>query len=441
MTISIKILIALLFIASKLFAQKTYTLNDCYKLALSRNITIQKARNNINERIIDRQTARNKQLPSIAFDMGHFFSYGKNIDPVSNVFVNESFSGGYLGLGIDLKLFSGLNTVYSIKQSTYFIQASEYEKKKVELELLSGVTLHYARLLFNKEQSIVVRNNILATKRQLVIIKEKVKAGKLSKNELYLLNARLNSEQANLITVQNDSITVLQELKQLLNIPYKEQMDIALADTNAISMILVTEIYPAEFIEEILQRHPAIKQAKMNEQIARLGEKIAKSSLFPSLSVGSNLVSNYNANEENVNGEKISFNNQINNNFGQNINVRLHIPIFSQKEFRNQIKKERINIANAQFAITEAENSVISNVLRLINDFYAAKQKYRATLAALEQSNLSYSIYEEKHKLGRASSLELIAAEDILNAAISKHLQSKLELFFQYQLLQLLKDS
>ncbi len=68
-------------------------------------------------------------------------------------------------------------------------------------------------------------------------------------------------------------------------------------------------------------------------------------------------------------------------------------------ETSNRIKKERINVSNAQLAVKEAENSVVSNTLQLVNDFNASRQKYLASLNAWEQDKLSYSLYEEKYKL------------------------------------------
>ncbi|MBD0276835.1 MAG: TolC family protein [Bacteroidota bacterium] len=433
----------ILFISSlvilPLFAQKQYSLEECYKLALGRNITVKQAENNISAAIIDRKTAQNTALPSITYSIGHYFSFGKNIDPVTNAFVYERFSGGYTALGLQLNLFSGFSRVNAVKQSTYLIQASEYGKKRTELELLTNVTLTYARLLFDREQLAVQRTNLQNAERELEIINEKINVGRLTKYEFYTFNSRFNIDKANLVTIQNDSVAALQDLKQLLNLS-KEEFDIASIDTAALSEIYTTTINETELMQTVLHRHPAIKEAHMNEQAAQLGVKIARSNALPSLSLGGNIASNYNANQRNNNGSKIPLGTQLNNNLGQNINIGLHIPLFSQMQNTNMIRRERINIANAQLAIQEAENAVVTNTLQLINDFNAVKQRYVATSSAWEQSSLSYSMYDEKYRLGQASSLELLTAREALNSATSKYIQAKLELYFQYQLLELLKN-
>lgn len=423
-----------------LLAQQQYSLADCYRIALEKNTNVLMAKNKVHATVIDYKSAQHQLLPSFSYGMQHYFSSGKNIDPVTNSFVNETFSGGAVSLGFQYKIFSGFSAINAIKQSKLIIDAAAFGEKKVQLDVLQQITLVYARLLLHQEQAVMVRNNIATTGKELQIINEKIKLGMVTKYEFYNLDARRNNEQADLINIQNDSLTALQELKHLLDIPHQEQIGIKLIDTTMLSTIIAATIDPTLLIDQMLQRHPAVQQTRKEEQAARMNLKMAKSGFYPTLSIRANLASNYTTKGGNINAQKPDLPNQLNNNFGQNISISLQMPIFSQMQLANRVKKEKINISNAKFAIKEAENSVTSNTLQLINDFNAAKQKYKATAAAWQQSQISYRIYEEKYKLGLVSSLELITAKDFLVSSASKYLQAKFELFFRYQLLELLKS-
>ena len=311
----------------------------------------------------------------------------------------------------------------------------------MELELLTNVTLIYARLLQDKEQILVERKNIRGTNKQIEVVNEKIKVGRLSKYEFYTFNGRLNTQQANLVSLQNDSSSASQDLKQLLNISHKENLEIAPLDTNALADIYTAKISISEFAETVLTNHPAIKQAEMQKQAAELGEKIAKSSYYPSLSVGGNIASNYNADQTNASGGKIPLYSQLNDNIGKNININLRIPLFSQMQSANRVKKEVINISNAQIALEQARNTIATNTIKLVNDFNSAREKYAASRIAWEQNNLSYNLYEEKYRLGQISSMELLMAQDTQNASTLQYLQARLQLFFQYQLIGLLKGN
>ena len=422
-------------------AAQTYSLQQCFLLALERNINLKKAENNIDLNIIDHRSAQFNLLPSVSYNLGHYFSFGKNIDPVTNTFINENFSGGFTALGLQMQLFSGFRRLNVIKQTALLINAAEYGKKRTELELLTNVTLTYAKLLLNNAQLMIERNNILSTTKQLDVINEKIKVGRLTKYEAYAFDARLNTEKANLIAIQNDSASASADLKHLLNFPYKQPVAVAPLDTNVLQNIYLTTITVTDFIDTILLNHPAIKQARLEEQVAQAGLKIAKSNLYPSLSLGAKIATNYNVDQKSFNGQKIPLGTQLNDNIGKNVNISLHVPIFSQLENSNKIKKEKININNAKLNTREAENLIVTNTLQLINDFNSSRQKYIATLSARDQSILSYSMYEERYKVGQISSLEFFTARNTLNAAVSQHVQAKLELFFRYQLLQLLKNN
>lgn len=434
------LLIIISSFVNSLHSQKRYSLRDCYEQAISSNLSLKQSRNDIEISGLDLRNAKMNRLPSLTYSMDHNSSTGKNIDPVSNSFVRENFNGGFMGLSSEFKIFSGFNNLYTVRFNKYNERAAGFNNKKTEMEVLSKVTMAFAKLLFIKEQSYIVRNNRDKTLRELEITREKIKLGRLSNNEFYILNARLSTEDAEIVNVRNDSLSALQMLKQLLNISYNDEMDIKMVDTASLLTIFSYQIPQQAFIQSLLDKHPSIGQAKMNEEVSRLRKKIAQSSLFPVISIGGNIVSNYNTNEKFTNGSKVKFSDQLNSNMGQNLYVSLQIPLFSRSDFSTRIRKETINIENAGYVLTETENQVITNSLQLLNDFYASKENYRSSLIAWQNNQLSYAIYEEKYRLGQVNSLELITAKDILNNATSKYLNAKFDMIFRHQLLELLRS-
>ncbi len=105
----IRIFFILFFCSINIFSQKKYTLAECYLLASDRNISLKRAHNQIASNYIDHKTAVFRLLPSVSYTLGHNFSFGKNIDPVTNSFINETFSGGYTAVGLQMQIFSGFN--------------------------------------------------------------------------------------------------------------------------------------------------------------------------------------------------------------------------------------------------------------------------------------------------------------------------------------------
>ena len=238
----------------------SYTLANIYGLAKERNLSVKQAQNSVYNFEIDQKIAKGSYLPSASYNIGHYFTRGKNIDPVTNTFSYDNFSGGYTALAVQLDLFSGFSRLNTVKQAGYNVKAAEYAKKKIELELLSNLTLAYARLLLDKEQIAVQKSLMQNTAREIEVINEKIKVGRLSKYEFYAFNARLNTQQANLVTLQNDSSAAVSALKELLNFSQADAMDVVSVDTALLTEIYSTNILANEFIAKILNQHPAIKQ-------------------------------------------------------------------------------------------------------------------------------------------------------------------------------------
>src|SRR3954452_23972915 len=105
--------------ASALHAQKKLSLRDCYDQALRANLTLKQSRNNIESADIDLRNSKLNRLPGVSYNIDHYLSTGKNIAPVTNSFVRENFSGGFMGVSTELKIFSGFNNLYTIRHNRY----------------------------------------------------------------------------------------------------------------------------------------------------------------------------------------------------------------------------------------------------------------------------------------------------------------------------------
>lgn len=420
------------------FSQQVYSLEDCFAAAKKNNISFKKTNNIIQAAYIDKKAATFNLFPSVYANAEHIFSAGKNIDPVTNSFVRDNFSGGEFDITLQLNIFSGFNAVNAIKSSLYKIKAGEYALQKNELETFSAITIAYAKVMYYNEQSGTVRSNNLRTQNELEVVQEKIDAGKLSKSDYYTINTRYKSEQADLVEAQHDSLNALNELKYLIGLNYNTSFETKEIDSSEIKDIANKEFNLAEVLNKILKDHPALQQTVYAEKSAQLNLKAARGNLIPDVSLTGNIFSNYNLSDRNINGSHIAFSNQLNNNFGKTVGVLIEIPIFNKYQNRLAVEREKINLDNAKLAGKEVENEVVKNTQQLLNDFLSAKQKYVLETEALKQEELSYEAFEERHRLGYITSLELVVAKDQLFAQQVKATQSKYDLYFRYKLIELL---
>lgn len=434
------ILFPSLFFANLVRSQTLYTLGDCFDAAKKNNIALQKSRNDLEETYIDKNRAVFNLFPSATASAEHIFSGGKNIDPVTNNFVKERFSGGVLDMTLQLNIFSGFSVLNSIKASLYKIKAGEYAYQKALFDNFSAITIAYAKAILSMEQTSIIRNNYFNTNNELHITEEKINVGKLSKSEYYTINTRYKSEQADLVEAQNDSLNAIKELKYLIGLDYHSSFGLMDIDESEIANIANKNFTFPEILAKVLNEHPALLESIFNEKAAATNLKAVKGNLFPSISLTGDIFSNYNLTEKISNGSHIPLSQQLNNNLGQSAGVLLQIPLFNKYQNRFLIQKEKINLTNARLTTKEIKNEIIKDVQQLINDFISAKEKYFLQTSSLQQGQLSYQAFEERYKLGLISSLELITAKDQFYTQQVKASQAKYNLYFKYKLLELLMN-
>ena len=435
---TIALLILNLLVCLQGISQQVYSLEDCFAVAKENNVSLKKSRNDIDISYIDKKAAIFNLLPAMYANVEHVFSTGKNIDPVTNNFVKDDFSGGEFDLTLQLNIFLGFTALNAIKSSLYKTKAGEYAYQKNELQTFSEITTAYARLMYAKEQVATIKNDNLPTQNELEVVQESINVGKLSKSDFYTINTRYKTEQAALAEAQNDSTKAINDLKFLTGISYNKAFDVKDVDSTEIKNIASMEFRLTNLLEEILKDHPALQESVYAEKSAAMNLKTAKGNLMPSVSLEGNIFSNYNLNDKNFTGNKIAVGQQLDNNLGKTVGVLVQIPIFNRYQGRFDIEKEKINLSNAKLAKQQIENDIVQNTQQLANDFMAAQKKYSLQTEALQQNVLAYDAYEERHKLGYISSLELIIAKDQLYAQQVRTIQAKYDLYFRYKLIELL---
>lgn len=434
-----QVLLGFLLPVFSISGQTKLSMDDCFMIANNQNIAVQLAENDIEIANIRKSTSKFALLPSISYDMNHYFSFGKNIDPVTNNFAFEQFSGGEMGLRTRLNLFSGFRNLLAISENIHRQRSAEYAKSAVFLEVCFQVVDLFSSYMIIQENAKAVSGNIKTLRNELEIINEKIKIGRLTEYEAYAFEARLETEKADMIRLSNESESVLQQLKELLNFPYDADVDLMEPGNSEILEITSLPLQKDAVVARVLDSHPSIGQFEEELKVSDLVLKSANRAFYPSLRLGASVLSNYSINPGQPQLNETMVSEQVFNNLGQYVSVGLSIPIFTQMQNFNRVREEKVKLHNTRLVLDENKNSIISNTLQLYNTFIANREKYQITSNAYEKNKLSYNLQEEKYRLGRISSVELLTARDILNASLNKFNQAKLSLYFSYQLLTLIE--
>ena len=119
---------------------KEMTLHDCmaYAVSNSTKMRIQQAETG-DARIARRDALLSVFFPTISAGTSASYSFGRNIDPETNTYINTvSFNNGY-SVSAGITLFNGFSAVNNLKISQTSLKMGETRERQVEADICLAV--------------------------------------------------------------------------------------------------------------------------------------------------------------------------------------------------------------------------------------------------------------------------------------------------------------
>src|SRR5690349_6949530 len=137
--------LSLLFIQS--FAQDSstqssaLTLKECIETAIANNLSVKRSEYAMDNSKVDLQLAKGQLLPNLNAAIVHGNNQGRNINPYTNTYTNQSVNFANYGLDGSATLFNGLSVQNSIKQYALSFEAGKMDVQQQRDNVTISVTL------------------------------------------------------------------------------------------------------------------------------------------------------------------------------------------------------------------------------------------------------------------------------------------------------------
>lgn len=439
-----KFLFFLCIIVDSLCAQDTvvYTLQKCIDMALQNNLTTIMSANDMESAKAYMHQSRAGLMPSINAYANQGMSNGKSINPYTNAFINQEVNTGQYGLNGSLNLFSGFANINTISQNTNGHKAAKLDVEQTRINVLLLVVEAYLQICCNEELYKQALQQQEVTLLQLSRLKTMEQNNAISPSILYDIKGQLANDKLSLINSKTALLAAKLNLAQLLNINFTSNCKFLKSESTPIE---VNSTSIDNLINEAVNNSPSIKSAHYKSKSALKNLHSAYGQLFPSLSLNSNLGSNYSsaafaqkitdvqdvatgayvniagtkssviAPEIVFQSEKISFMRQVNNNLNTYIGLSLQMPLFNGLKNRTQIKLAQLNY---KYRITLEQNALVkfkNQIEQTTNDLQNAKEKYFILLEQVADYTESLRIATSKFDKGALTTLEYISIKTNLS--------------------------
>ncbi|MDQ3073912.1 MAG: TolC family protein [Bacteroidota bacterium] len=442
----------------KTSAQDSLSLEECISYAWQNNTQIQ--RNALQVEQAGYNVTQNKAsyIPSLNGSATNIYNFGRTIDPTTNQFSNQRIRTNYLSLNSDVLLFNSGQTHYMVKSAQENENVFLYNLAITKQDVALNVANFFLQVLMLEEREMQVRNQLINSKSAATHSRTLVKAGAAAPSRELEAIAQVAGDSALLIDIQTQVLQAYLNLKQFMNYdPLKPLVLKKITGTDVITQYTDADLQRA--LAQVPER-PEVQSANSQIIRAEYDWKAARSNRFPKLYGSASLNTGYSSGARNIDGYVLQgyepvgalandttqvviapfylpllistpFGDQINNNFGQSVGLRLSVPIFNGFQNAYIIQVNDIGIRNAELTKTDAENAVKNDIIQSFEGMKRAKLNYDAQIARLRAQEALFQNVNISYAQGAAGYFEWYTASNNLSIAQSEMLQAKYTYIFQ----------
>ncbi len=405
-----------------------WSLEACIRYAQQQNISVQQRTLRVEDGRVQLSTAKFSRLPSLGASIGADASFGLSPSR-NNVYQSSNSVSGSLGVSANMPLFEGLRINKQIKGAKLDLAAAVMEMERAREDVAVQVMTLYLQVLFTKELVGVAESQLALSTQLAERSRELVAGGKQPESALYESEALQANDALSVTQARNDLTLALLDLSQALNRPSAEGFDIETPPLDSLTLESMRSLGNPDAVYAYADANrPVIRAERLRLESSENAVKIARSALYPSLSLsGGYSTSVYDTREP--------FWDQFRHSSREYVGVTLSIPIFNRRATRNDIRSKQISLRSQALALTEAQQNLRKEIEQAYYNADAAYAKYRASETALASARIAFAYEQQKAASGRSTVFDYNDAKNRMQKAESERIQAKYEFVFRSRIL------
>ncbi len=445
-------------------SQLGLTLNECINIALENNLDIQQFKLGVKSSSVDYKQSKKDILPGLNANYNLGVNDGRSIDPFTNSYINQELTFSNLGVNADLLLFNSFRNLNRIKQSKLNLNATEMELEEAKQDLTLRVTIGYIRILNSRDLIKLSESRMQTTERQLNRLAVNYKEGAGSPVEYTDMQGQYALDKTSLIDAKNSYKAAIVDFIRLLNID-----TITEDDFNYISGLVASEKYPYsadKVYDDALENLATFKSKQFKIDAAATGIKVSRANYYPEISLFAQLNTNYSSlaesftengfstvqtngfvsianqdypvfeNQTQFTADKISYEDQFNNNLSTVVGVAVRIPIFNRLRARSEVKLQKIRLEEFELDLLNTKQQFKQDIEKAYNNMETAYDRYFVLKEQVEAYEESYRINEMRFDNGVSNVVEYITSKNNVDIAQLNLNQARYEYLLRVKILE-----
>ena len=128
--------------------QEVWGLEKCVNYALDNNIQIKQSKLSEDQAHLNLMQSKKDRLPNLSGSASFQLSWGRNIDPITNVFQSQTLGFNSYSVNGGALIYNGNNLQNTIKRNELALKESETRTKQMNNDISLNVVLAYIQCCF-----------------------------------------------------------------------------------------------------------------------------------------------------------------------------------------------------------------------------------------------------------------------------------------------------
>lgn len=421
------ILILSIILFTSVFAQKQLTLDDAISIALQRNSSLIKGKNNLEYAKANVKSAYGDLLPDLSLSAGWNWNklvdeggeqvdfFGTTVKTPSSETDTRTYN---LRAGGSITLFDGLSNYARISQAENNLESSEFTLDKLKQDIVYSTTLYYNAVISSEELVKVREDNVKFNAKLLETIKERNKLGSIPIADVYTQQVSVGNAQLLLIQAKNSYETAKNNLLNYLALDIFEeyQFDDPLDEESIGSNDPFGETVDFDsLVNEALANRTDYKSQLLEVEKADAGRTIAFSGMLPRLS------GSYGYNTSGT--EPSALFKRDNYSAG----LTLSLPIFSNWDTEENMQYAEVQYKNTLEDLAALERQIKIEVKESYLNLVAAKKQLEVTKSNVIAAKENRRVNNERYNLGSGTILDVLQSDKDYTQALTDQISAKFE--------------
>jgi outer membrane protein TolC len=310
----------------------------------------------------------------------------------------------------------------SINLAQYDRQMQEKQLSSTKLATIYSVKRAYYNVLLERE---LIKVNQAAIQQDSTLVKASgsmVQAKVATRRDVLSAQIRLADDRAELIRTQTDYQLALDALKEVIGLPIEMPMELVETELSFAPAALDEDA----LLKLALENSPSTHSAEIAVDRARLSLKVARNALLPQLDLAVSHSGQFDK-------DKVQYKNLWTTGFQASVN--LSYP-FLNREAAADAENAQIAVSQQQDRLVDLQRQIVLGVRGIIRNAQSTAEELNALQGTIAAAEEKVEFATAMFRLGRASNLDIIDAQEALLKAKNKYLSKLVDYHIQLALLE-----